>query len=276
MPDAPVLDPALAATAALGCAMGGTVLFFCLRAPRLLWPDRVAPLPDPPAERPDWPWPWLLALPPLVVALQFVAYPLRFAGVRPTPWVALAISMGSGLATTGLAWALLCRRLGRPAASLGLRWPRWKPHVAWLPAFGYPFGLCAMLLAIVFEMAVLKRPLPSAQAAMKMMRAMEDPALRVFAVAAVAVVAPFAEEVLFRGVLFRGLRLRWGLVPAMLASAALFSAAHLDIGHALPIFVLGLVLAFLVEESGSVWPGIAMHAMVNGVATTLAWKLPAG
>lgn len=275
MPDTPALDHAAVFAGAVVCAMAGTVCSGLLLAPRLLWPERVTPPPDPPEIRADWAWPSLLAVPPLVILFQTVAWPLRWAGVPRTPWMAFGVAMGSGVAAVAVAWALLCRRTGKPAAALGLRWPHWKPHLLLMPLVGYPLGLSLMLLAILFEVGVLKRPLPSPQAALQLMRSLQDPALRAFAVVAVAVVAPVAEEILFRGVLFRGLRLRWGLLPAMLASAALFSAAHLDPGHALPLFALGMLLAFTVEETGSVWPGIVLHAMVNGIATLLAWKMPA-
>src|ERR1051326_6949017 len=43
-----------------------------------------------------------------------------------------------------------------------------------------------------------------------------------------AVVAPFVEEIFFRGFLFQGFRQKYGWLPALLLSSAIFGAAHLD------------------------------------------------
>jgi membrane protease YdiL (CAAX protease family) len=95
--------------------------------------------------------------------------------------------------------------------------------------------------------------------------------LRVLAVAAVGFVAPFAEEVVFRGVSFRGLRRRLGFFPAAACSAALFSLAHLDLQHGLQLFVVGIVLAWTVERSGSILPGILLHAVINLTSLLVIW-----
>jgi len=35
------------------------------------------------------------------------------------------------------------------------------------------------------------------------------------------------------------------------------------------LFVVGLLLAYLRERSGSIWPGVALHALQNGTALLL-------
>lgn len=85
------------------------------------------------------------------------------------------------------------------------------------------------------------------------------------------VVVPVAEEIFFRGLVFRGLRARWGALTAALASAVFFGAVHLELVHFLPIFVLGVVLAYTVERTQSLVPAIVIHGVNNVVAvlTTL-------
>ena len=269
-----MLEPGLALfLAGIGVTVAGVCLGLLL-APRWAWPDRVRGGPERPEERADWKWPWLAALPPLIVVLQLVGYPLKWAGVPPTLWLAFGVSIGSGVASVALAWLSLCVRPGKPVSALGLRLPHWKPHLVLLPVLAYPLGLSLMCLAILFQLSVLKQPLPPPQASMKAIRAIMDPALRILTIVAITVAAPIAEEILFRGVLFRGLRHRWGFAAAMLVSAAVFSLAHLDLEHAGPIFMLGLVLAFVTAESESLYPGMVLHAMVNGVAVWAAWKFP--
>lgn len=91
----------------------------------------------------------------------------------------------------------------------------------------------------------------------------------ILAFVVVAVVAPVAEEIFFRGFLYGGLRKRIGVAGAMLVSTVFFTALHLSAGLFVPIFVLGLFLAWLYEYTGSLYPGIFLHAANNGLALLL-------
>ena len=86
---------------------------------------------------------------------------------------------------------------------------------------------------------------------------------------AVAVLAPIAEEIFFRGFLYGGLRRRMGALGAMLTSTLLFTALHFSLDAFIPIFVLGLFLAWLYERTGSLYPGMLLHAANNGLALVL-------
>ena len=83
------------------------------------------------------------------------------------------------------------------------------------------------------------------------------------------VVAPFCEEIFFRGFLFPGLLRGMRLWPAVILSAALFTLAHGDLGSAAPLFVLGMLLPLLRWRTGSIWPGIALHIANNALASAL-------
>jgi len=85
----------------------------------------------------------------------------------------------------------------------------------------------------------------------------------------VVLIAPFAEEVVFRGVLLPALGVRWGTMAAVVLSAALFSAFHLSVFLLLPIFVAAVVFAQQAIRFRSLWPAILAHAVFNGVAVLL-------
>lgn len=91
---------------------------------------------------------------------------------------------------------------------------------------------------------------------------------------AVMIAAPIAEEVLFRGFLFGGLRRYWGFVPAALVSGAVFSLAHGYIGLIIPFMLVGAVLAFVYERSGSLLTAIATHFIFNAVSYLLLVFFP--
>ena len=93
----------------------------------------------------------------------------------------------------------------------------------------------------------------------------------VFSAVALAVWTPVAEEVFFRGFILRGLANRWGFAPALIVSAAVFSALHLAPALLLPVLVTGLLLGFLYQRTGSLWPCIAVHAAQNLVAVLSTW-----
>lgn len=86
-----------------------------------------------------------------------------------------------------------------------------------------------------------------------------------FAVTA-AVIAPLAEETFFRGFAFQGITKRYGYGWGIFLSALLFSLAHLSPSGLVPIFILGLMLAWLFNETKSVWPCIIVHAAYNSIA----------
>ncbi len=88
-----------------------------------------------------------------------------------------------------------------------------------------------------------------------------------------AVVAPIVEEIFFRGFLFQGFRQKYGWMPAVFLSSAIFGAAHLDPVSLIPTFVLGCVLAYVYHRSNSVWPGILFHAAINSFSLTAVYVM---
>ena len=82
----------------------------------------------------------------------------------------------------------------------------------------------------------------------------------------VAVTAPIVEEVVYRGLVYRAFRDRAGVPLAVLASGFVFAIAHLEVDHILPLWWIGMVLALVVERTGSIIPAIALHALYNSLS----------
>jgi membrane protease YdiL (CAAX protease family) len=91
----------------------------------------------------------------------------------------------------------------------------------------------------------------------------------VFGAGVVAVV----EELFFRVVLFGLLRQRLRFVYAAAASSALFAFAH-EITAWLPVFALGLGLAYLYEKRHSLWTNALAHGTLNAISFLLLFLLP--
>jgi uncharacterized protein len=82
----------------------------------------------------------------------------------------------------------------------------------------------------------------------------------------VCVIAPVVEEITFRGLGYGLLAARFGVEPAIVASALFFGLAH-GLVQALPLLVaFGIGLAWLRERQDSVIPGMIVHATFNGIA----------
>ena len=90
----------------------------------------------------------------------------------------------------------------------------------------------------------------------------------------VAVLAPVAEELVFRGVLFRKWRRTLGPVKSLLLSSALFGVLHGD--TMLPLAISGLSFALLYTSTRTLWAPIVAHILNNSfvVASVLvSWSL---
>ncbi len=77
---------------------------------------------------------------------------------------------------------------------------------------------------------------------------------------------PFAEELYCRGMLFRYLRGRTRVPIAMVASAAVFAALHIYPMLLVSFFLIGIALAVVVEAFDSLYPAVALHALINAIA----------
>ncbi|MBI2252073.1 MAG: CPBP family intramembrane metalloprotease [Armatimonadetes bacterium] len=79
----------------------------------------------------------------------------------------------------------------------------------------------------------------------------------------ISFLGPFFEEIIFRGFLYTNLRKVLGFKTSLLLTAFIFSLIHGDLGATLPIFMLGAILTYLYEYSGSIVPGMVLHSLWN-------------
>ncbi len=96
----------------------------------------------------------------------------------------------------------------------------------------------------------------------------------ILAFLALVVMAPLAEELLFRGYLFGRLRHFISFVPATIITSLLFGLVHWQWNVGVDVFILSLALCYLREKTGSLWAAIFLHSLKNGIAFTLLFILP--
>ena len=81
-----------------------------------------------------------------------------------------------------------------------------------------------------------------------------------------AVVPAVFEEFFFRGVFFAGFKRSGGARKAILWSALFFGLFHMNLQQFLYAAFIGLVLAVMRELTGSMWPGMILHFVNNGLS----------
>jgi membrane protease YdiL (CAAX protease family) len=140
------------------------------------------------------------------------------------------------------------------AVRMGLGWG----VVAWIGAS----VLSAVVVALLDALGVEVEPQAAEQAL-----GLVEPWV---AVLAIVVLAPIAEEVFFRGVVFNAFLRERGPRMAYVGSAAMFAVIHLSVVALLPIFLLGLALAWVYDRTGNLIAPIVMHAVVNGISVAIA------
>jgi ABC-2 type transport system permease protein len=84
------------------------------------------------------------------------------------------------------------------------------------------------------------------------------------------VVAPIAEEYLYRGLIFGGLRRSFGRPFSVIVSATIFSTQH-PIDSQLPVWVVGCAYAMVVKRDGSLARPMLMHMAYNATILLLRW-----
>jgi Predicted metal-dependent membrane protease len=97
---------------------------------------------------------------------------------------------------------------------------------------------------------------------------------RAAAIGFAVVVAPFTEEVIFRGYLYGVIRQYAGRFAAAVTSAILFATVHHNIPGIPALFVLGIGFALAYERTGSLLAPMLMHVMFNATTVVAIFFAP--
>jgi membrane protease YdiL (CAAX protease family) len=93
----------------------------------------------------------------------------------------------------------------------------------------------------------------------------------------IALLASLSEELLFRGVILQLFHQSTRNVHlAVIISAILFSALHMQFYGFLPRTVLGILFGYLFVWSGSLWIPIILHFIFNGISVVAAYLYEIG
>ena len=198
-----------------------------------------------------------------------------FAGMMPAPegFVGFATSTLTLQIAMILTPALLMTIiLGRkPAKTLSLRMPKLSviPAAILLAVALHP---CSSLIA-----HAVRTIYPFTESAREQLTAMTAMLSQenVFAVLAVMAVTPaICEELAFRGFILSGLRDGTSKWTAIVISSLFFGMVHMILQQSIPAFIVGLVIGYIVIQSGSILTGILFHATYNSLALLPLFMTP--
>jgi membrane protease YdiL (CAAX protease family) len=175
-----------------------------------------------------------------------------------------------------LNWGLMPRGLPQMQGRLPLAWAR-LGLVGWILVIALFMGVVTFVIAMAFHFVGVDTNSTKGLIESSMQDLARDKWRYALIIPGVALGAPVAEELLFRGYLFAALApTRIGRVGAVLVTSALWSVAHAGpapwaiVGG---IFIMGLVLGVVLLRFGSLWVTIAMHATWNGVQSAMLFML---
>jgi hypothetical protein len=202
----------------------------------------------------------------LVGALALLNYASRFtSGKPPADSLYRYDTAISGLVFYALTLGIvLLIARGLTHAELGLRAPDSWPRALGLTA--------SVLVGLLIAESLLESILHGAKE-QGLEPAHWEPSKAVpFALNAAVVVlaAPFVEELTFRGLGFRLLE-PLGTVVAVVGTAVAFAADHGLVEGFPALLLFGLSVAFIRLRTGSIYPGMLLHACFNGFALAAAF-----
>jgi uncharacterized protein len=225
------------------------------------------PSPEP---QPAWP-PWFafvgFAAALLCTAIAVVTI-LSIAGVGEdddSPVVTVIATLIQGIFFVGVA-VVLARSIAPPRPwHFGLRrGPLWRT-LGWAA-----LGMLAFYVLTAAYAAIVD---PQAEQDVTESLGAGDGTLGLIAAGTmVIVVAPFVEELFFRGFFYRALRTRYPIVLAALVDGLVFGLIHFGFDGAdgllilPPLAFLGVIFCLVYEKTKSLWPVVGMHAFNNTVA----------
>jgi membrane protease YdiL (CAAX protease family) len=104
--------------------------------------------------------------------------------------------------------------------------------------------------------------------------ALKSPILGVLTIIGGGILAPFGEEVFFRGFMFNAIKHRFGLWAGVIISGILFALVHGGPLLILAIIPFGMLLALAYHKTGSLWVPIIMHITNNSVQLLIEYFWP--
>lgn len=181
----------------------------------------------------------------------------------------LLVNIGFQFVIAGVV-SILAIRSVRMDSWLGMRWPAWPWVFLIAPAaVTFMWMVFGGLQISGYVEWMESLGVETVQDTVKLLQKSEDPLVLGLMAFAAVVVAPFCEEIVFRGYFYPVLKKFSGAWPAVLCSSLVFAAAHGNLTALLPLFIFSCLLVFIYEKTGSIWAPMAVHFCFNSATVIM-------
>jgi hypothetical protein len=234
-------------------------------------------------------WAGLVAVPTALVVAMVGGLVVLLIGAAagddiadPGPASNLGATFVQDLGFIGVAFGLAYVAGRARPIDFGLRLPDFWPAVGWSLLAYVGVAIVGAAASAVFGVGEQEQ-----DNVLESLGIDEGTAYVLLAAFVVTVLAPLAEEFLFRGFVFNALR-GWGVVAAAVVSGVIFGGIHITNYFGEPFALaaaslvtlssFGIILALLFWKTGSLLPCIVLHAINNSVAFGVmqdwTWEIP--
>ena len=118
-------------------------------------------------------------------------------------------------------------------------------------------------LFIIVALVNLMKYVPEKQAVVELFMKEKNAPFLIYTSIFAAFAGPIVEELFFRGFMYSAFKKSIGIFWAGLLTSMLFSALHTHVVGFLPILILGMLLAYLYEKTGTLVSSITVHTIHN-------------
>lgn len=166
-------------------------------------------------------------------------------------------------------WFFAIRKRKIGLGNFGFRWIGTFKTIAWvIMSYIFYIGLATFIIVLFFNLGI---GIFGFEPQTSIFDIFGANLLGIFTALIVAVfIAPFVEEIYFRGFVLQVLAKKispfWGIV----LTALIFAAVHFEFRSIIPLLILSLILNILYLRTKSIWPGIIFHMFNNSIAFTIA------
>ena len=139
----------------------------------------------------------------------------------------------------------------------------------WTDILLAPIAFIVFLIASGFIMAVMQAIMPSIDWTQEQDVGFNNIISNldfVLTFLSLVVIAPIAEEIIFRGWLYGKMRRKMSAVPAILIVSLLFGLVHGQWNVGVVVFTMSIAMCLIRELTGTIWGGILVHMIKNGLA----------
>ena len=176
--------------------------------------------------------------------------------------LAAAVYLLTLLITAGIPWLL--RRNKTTLSDIGLnRLPKWSEILI------TPAGLVVYVVLSGVLMLIASKLIPGfnpTQVQDVGFQHLNNNFEYILAFTTLVIVAPIAEEIIFRGYLFSKMKKYLPIWLVVLVVSTTFGAIHGAWNLAIDTFALSIILCALRQTTGSIWSSILLHMLKNGIA----------